>query len=100
MDISKAFDKMSHAGLFVKLMKRLIPVKLLSVFENWFSKCFTCVRWASVHSMFLKLECGVRQGGVLSPHLFAVYIDDLVKSVSSCGSGCYIGQFCLSIFIC
>jgi len=99
MDISKAFDKMNHAGLFVKLMKRLIPVKLLTVIENWFSKSFTCVRWVSVYSMFFKLECGVRQGGVLSPHLFAVYIDDIVNSVNSCGSGCYKGQFFLNIIL-
>ena len=99
MDIFKAFDKMNHAGLFVKLMKRLIPVKLLTVIENWFSKSFTCVLWVSVYSTFFKLECGVRQGGVLSPHLFAVYIDDIVNSVNSCGSGCYKGQFPLSIIL-
>jgi len=29
IDLSKAFDKVYHHGLFIKLMKRKIPVKLL-----------------------------------------------------------------------
>jgi len=41
LDISKAFDRMNHCGLFVKLMQRHIPVNLLVTIENWFSKCYT-----------------------------------------------------------
>ena len=29
LDISKAFDKMNHHGLFIKLMRRRVPVNLL-----------------------------------------------------------------------
>ena len=32
LDISKAFDKMNHYGLFVKLMKKLVPINLLRIF--------------------------------------------------------------------
>ena len=38
IDLSKAFDKVNHHGLYLKLMKRRIPVELLLVFENWFSE--------------------------------------------------------------
>ena len=35
------------------------------------------------------------QGGVLSPLLFSVYIDDLMNALESHGMGCCIGQkFC------
>jgi len=30
------FDKVNHHALFIKLMKRNIPVILLTVLENWF----------------------------------------------------------------
>jgi len=33
---------------------------------------------------------GVRQGGILSPLLFAVYIDGLVQNVDSSGFGCWL----------
>jgi exonuclease III len=99
IDISKAFDRLNHHGLFIKLMQRSLPSKLLSVFENWFDKCFTCVRWGSVYSMSFKLNCGIRQGGVLSPHFFAVYIDGIVAKVKSLGIGCHLGLVCFSIFL-
>ena len=34
---------------------------------------------------------GVRQGGVLSPMLFAVYIDSLLEMLEASGVGCYSG---------
>ena len=41
LDLSKAFDKTNHYALFLKLMKRNLPVELLNLFENWFRNCFT-----------------------------------------------------------
>ena len=66
LDLSKAFDKMNHSALFIKLMDRLIPIQVLSILENWFAMCLSCVKWGSVFSRFYELNTGVRQGGVLS----------------------------------
>ena len=35
---------------------------------------------------------GVRQGGILSPLLFAVCMDDLIDDLRKCGYGLYIGS--------
>lgn len=99
LDISKAFDRMNHHGLFLKLMHRSVPRTVLCVLENWFDKCFTCVKWNSVFSDMFKLNCGIRQGGVLSPYMFAIYIDDIVHKVETAGTGCYLGLICFSIFL-
>ena len=93
---------MSHYALFIKLMNRSIPIKALSVLENWFSLCLSCVKWGSVISCFYELKTGVRQRGVLSPFIFSIFIDDLVKYINKANIGCKIGASCslLLYFVC
>ena len=38
------------------------------------------------------VKCGVRQGGVLSPYLFSVYIDDLINELRQSGHGLHVGM--------
>ena len=47
-----------------------------------------CVRWGGVYSKFFHLRAGVRQGGLLSPTLFAIYMDVLINRLRNCGVGC------------
>ena len=97
VDISKAFDHMNHNGLFLKLMDRLLPVNVLMALESWFGKCYTCVKWGSITSCMFQLTRGIRQGGVLSPYLFAVYVDDLIATVENTRYGCFYKSTCVSI---
>jgi hypothetical protein len=100
IDLSKAFDKMNHHGLFVKLMQRYIPVNLLLVIENWFSLSVTCVRWGSILSNFFALNCGIRQGGVCSAYFFAIFIDSIVDKIRKERSlGCYVKNVCVSVLL-
>jgi hypothetical protein len=78
LDLSKAFDKVNHDALFIKLMKRRIPNQLLVLLTYWLGNCFSCVKWDGILSQVFKLDFGVRQGSVLSPFLFAIYLDDLI----------------------
>ena len=79
--MSKAFDKLNHYALFIKLMNRSIPLAILRVLIYWYSMCSAVVRWV-VFSCRVRLQCGVRQGGVLSPALFALYVNDLILALS------------------
>ena len=61
----------------MKLMKRRIPLVLLELLENWLSESHACVKWGESWSHIFRISFGVRQGSVLSPVLFSVYIDDI-----------------------
>ena len=79
IDLTKAFDKVDHNALYMKLMKRFLPTELLTVLENWLSECYTCVKWNMSWSCLFQVFTGVRQGSVLSPVLFSIYIDGISK---------------------
>jgi len=57
------------------------------------------VKWGLVYSDYFSLACGVPQGGVLSPCLFAIFIDSVVDRVTKSGLGCYFNMTCFSILL-
>jgi len=90
---------MNQYALLVKLMEKRLPIEILDILEKWFSISVTCVKWNGCVSNFFRLLAGVRQGGVLSPFLFAVFIDSVVDRVKATGVGCYLFSECVSIFL-
>ena len=61
----------------------------------WYQTQPMCVKWGKVNSAHLNVSNGVRQGWVLSPKLFAIYVDDLSYEPTLCKSGCYIDDQCM-----
>ena len=88
LDFSKAFDTISHSGLFLKLMDRNVPLCFLMIIMNWYLNMEYNVKWAKAHSDSFRVRCGTKQGGVLSPDFFAIYINDLIIILKKRGIGC------------
>ena len=50
------------------------------------------VRWGSARSSYFGIVNGTRQGSVLSPCIFAIYMDELLQDLRNLGVGCHIGD--------
>ena len=51
---------------------------------------------ANLLSTLFPLGCGVREGAILSPILFAVFIDDLVADLRAAGVGAHLASLIIS----
>ena len=91
LDTSKAFDKISHWTLFRKLMDRKVPIYLVKILCYWYQHQIMSVRWGCSISKGFNVTNGARQCGVLSPKLFAVYIDGLSYILNNCTTGGFLG---------
>jgi len=59
---------------------------------SWFEKGCAYVRWGNAISFVFTISAGVRQGGLLSPLLFDVYMDALINRLRNAGIGCKMAQ--------
>lgn len=73
LDLKSAFDRVNHCALFIKLMDRKVPLCIINLLHNWYSKLFSKVKWMSSTSDWFRVTSGVRQGGILSP-FFSLYL--------------------------
>ncbi len=91
LDASKAFDRVNYCKLFrILLDKKVCPLYcrlLLNMYLNQKLK----VRWDSTYSQYFNVCNGVKQGGVISPILFCIYMDGFLNELANSGVGCYMG---------
>ena len=90
LDCTKAFDRISHFGLFIKLMERKVPLCLLLSIIFWHVNMTCRVKWGDAVSGEFDVPLGTKQGGIISPKFFSVYIDDIVKILRQSGVGCHL----------
>ena len=59
------------------------------------------IRWNNTVTDYFTISNGVKQGGVLSPILFSLYLDQLISRLRHNGMGCHMKWFIHgSIYIC
>ena len=92
LDASRAFDRVEYVKLFKLLISRgICPIVarfLITLYTNQIIR----VKWGTSISMSVSICNGVKQGGVMSPILFTVYIDELLYRLSNSHCGCFIGN--------
>ena len=96
LDASKAFDRINHWTLFHKLINCKMPLIIVQLLIFWYQTQLVCIKWGKSTSDYFSISNGVRQGGILSPKLFALYINNLTNKLIDCKAGCYIDIQCIN----
>ena len=65
-----------------------MPPILVRLIVTWYCEQHACVRWDSRLSTKFNVSNGVRQGGILSPLFFNLYMDRLSVTLSTTKVGC------------
>ena len=81
IDYTKAFDKVKHNNIIVILEALNIDGKDLRIIKNMYWEQTAAIRIKNEISEFIQIKRGVRQGCVLSPDLFSLYSENIMRHV-------------------
>ncbi len=87
LDISSAFDCVWRDGLWYSMLQHGFSGRVWRLVRAMYSGTRSRVRVGNVQSGWFEVPLGVRQGSVISPALFAMFIDELATDVevTECG---------------
>ena len=86
-DLEKAFDSVEYSTLLSHIFKLGVNGKCWRLIKDWYSNTSSVVRVNDRHSESFPVQCGVKQGSVLSPTLFIAVMDSLLSFLESSGHG-------------
>ena len=93
MDAEKAFDRVWISGLLYKLSKRGLNAQDIRLLANMFTDMKSRVLCNTLLSNWVPIEQGTRQGSLLSPLLYSVFINDLIVLLCESEAGLKIGEY-------
>ena len=92
LDCSKAFDNCQFSTLFSRLLERGMPAIVVRVIIFVYEEQYAWVKGGNSRSCLFPIVNGTRQGSILSPALFALYVDELLVELRRLGIGCRVAD--------
>ena len=91
IDYSKAFDNVSHPKLFTTMKEMGFPIHLINLVAGLYCDQEAFIRWNKNHTDPFDINKGVRQGCILSPHLFSTYTEKIMRNANVDDFGIKLG---------
>ncbi|GFS03109.1 retrovirus-related Pol polyprotein from type-2 retrotransposable element R2DM [Elysia marginata] len=91
IDYSKAFDSVIHSKLLDIMTEMGFPQHLISMIDSLYHNQKATIRWNNANCEPFNIEKGVRQGCLLSPHLFNLYTEQIMRQADIDDMGINIG---------
>ena len=85
IDYLKAFDSVDRESLWLVLTKIKTSAKMLRMLQGIYSSVQACVKWGLEASSFFDCPVGVKQGCMLSPLIFSLFVNDVSEFVTKHG---------------
>ena len=80
--MEKAFDESGRKGLLLKILKTKITHRMFKWIQQYLHNRKAKVKAGGGYSRTASFQQGVLQGGVISPTLFLIFLNDLTKTIS------------------
>ena len=86
LDAEKCFDSIWHSALLYKLRDK-IPTKQWLIMYRWYSRLKASLRMNGSYSNMFNFTRGTRQGSVLSPLFFCIFLNSLLVDLECSNAG-------------
>lgn len=83
IDIVKAFDSVSHNAIYSAVRALGLPLEFVSYLKHLYTGSETSFQFPGSSGISCRPSCGVRQGDPLSPLLFNMVIEFLIRKLRS-----------------
>ncbi|GFR96331.1 retrovirus-related Pol polyprotein from type-1 retrotransposable element R2 [Elysia marginata] len=83
IDYTKAFDCVSHHKMIETLKQYNCHFKIINLIKNLYQNHVEAVRMENGNTEWFQVKGGVRQGCILSPALFSLYTESIMRDVEA-----------------